>query len=688
MTLSANPDAALSPTWRPPKSPLPPHRLAKLANALGVSTPVPANAFSLSRSFSDSSGPMDHFRRSPTPFRRSPTPSTATSSVGFYSPSTSKFMLHVIPPLHLPHDSDALDDDSDMTPPPASASGYHTQFRRGTLVPLHSNFQAQLGAIAKEYALPSTVGLILYLVTTTQFQPTSPGVSPTEEPGPRLSEDIWKHILARVLQTEQREEALLPSQNSNPRLLGLGVGARSTPYLPQESANHLRPFLSSPGGVEPVQPQPTYPFTPAPSTPSSASDIRSSSKSAPPSSTSDEPGTPDTSVGGSAVRADFDLPGLHSPSLIPILAKVEFDIDRRRAGWYEPWIRSRKANHAKRAGSRASVERSKSQDDEESQGRTPQIRLLIGRKQTASPISLNASPANDNAEEEVVDDAYESLPDGEDGEDEDVAEDDNAEEEVIDDAYESLPEASDQEDGEDEDVAEDDNAEEEVVDDVYEPFPEVSDQEDGEDEDVAEDATARVSSLIGGKDPLEDVFGSDPDTWADIHSESDHNTRDTNPNITNLALTGADLSTISNLEDDRIAGREEDEVEALLEQMSRPNLAISIPDSPQLNQKRSSTPSTQSSSRRHVPPPLVLVPPNQPTIPQEPTPIQESSGSETNLAYLESPSPEISDHDLEEVFDEYTTRVRSPAESEKRGGAVFGDLDLGLDPSEDVSTIP
>lgn len=341
---------------------------------------------------------------------------------------------------------------------------------------------------------------------------------------------------------------------------------------------------------------------------------------------SDEPGTPDTSVGGSAIRADsFDLPGLHSPSLIPILAKVEFDIDHRRAGWYEPWIRSRKANYAKRAGSRASGERGKSQDDEESHGRMPQIRLLIGRKQTASPISLNASLANDDAEEEVVDD-------------------------------------------------------------VYEPLPEAS--EDGEDEDVAEDATARVSSLIGGKDPLEDVFGSDPDTWADIHSESNHNTHDTNPNITNLALTGADLSTISNLEDDRIAGREEDEVEALLEQMSRPNLAISIPGSPQLNQKRSSSPSTQNSSRRHVPPPLVLAPQNQPTIPQEPTPVPESLGGETNLAYLESSSPEISDHDLEEEFDEYTTRLRSPAESEKRGGAVFGDLDLGLDPSEDVSTIP
>jgi len=42
------------------------------------------------------------------------------------------------------------------------------------------------------------------------------------------------------------------------------------------------------------------------------------------------------------------LPGLTSPSVIPILAKVEFDIDKRKATWYGPWIRSRKLNHQKR----------------------------------------------------------------------------------------------------------------------------------------------------------------------------------------------------------------------------------------------------------------------------------------------------------------------------------------------------
>jgi hypothetical protein len=43
---------------------------------------------------------------------------------------------------------------------------------------------------------------------------------------------------------------------------------------------------------------------------------------------------------------------LKSQSIIPILAKVEFDIDRRKAAWYEPWLRSRRMNQLKRSETR------------------------------------------------------------------------------------------------------------------------------------------------------------------------------------------------------------------------------------------------------------------------------------------------------------------------------------------------
>ncbi|RDB29335.1 hypothetical protein Hypma_015975 [Hypsizygus marmoreus] len=664
---AASASATLSPTWAPPKSPLPPHRLAKLANALGVSTPMPAVYQPMpfmSRSFSDSPGPSDGFRRSPTP-------STAASNFTAFAPTVSKYLLHVIPPLHLPHETD---NDFEMTPPPSSASGYHTQFRRGTLVPVHATLQSQLGAIAKEYALPSTAGLILYLVSsakTAQQRSPSPGIGLDEdmdEPGPRLSEDIWKHLWTRVSKAEHDEGlAPYPVRSQTPNFFGINAGAQSTPFLPFESngSQPLRSFISSTGG--PVQPTPiTTQFPPSPSTPSTVSDLRSNTKSAPPSSSSvSDPETPDTSSGSHSFlheqpsRANtLDLPGLNSPSIIPILAKVEFDIDRRRAPWYEPWLRSRKVNHAKRAESRNGRKANISEGAEDGSQEWPgKIELLTGRKQTSSPMSLFVSTADTKdgsgavlVQGSMLDTDKYLDPDAE------------LEPETEGAGYEQLPESEDH-----------------------------SEWSDDEDEDFADEFTARVVKVAREKDPLEDVFGTDANTWADMQTSPERDSkRRTNPNVVDLALTATDLSALPSPTQSEFEylGKEEDEVEALLDQMARPQLSVSIPSSPP--DKRSSSP---TGPKKHVPPPLVLVPEvvsGDLVVPAEPSPMPSSAGS-TSLPYLNEGSSEASprvvapqeDDEDEDEFETDYARVRSPAESEKRGGAVFDDLDLGLDPTED-----
>ena len=555
-----------------------------------------------------------------------------------HSPTTSKFLLHVIPPAHLPHDSD---DPDGSTLPPLNAPGYHTQFRRGTLVPVHPSLQGQLMAIAKEYALPSSVGLVLYLVTSTPQSPGSQTPDYVDEPGPRLSEDIWKHLWTRVLRTEQRDDMLMTSRSPTPQTphtprtpLMLEPAARSTPFLPQENLGSMRPFLASSG--EPLQthaPQPTYPITTtSPSTPSSISDRRSNNKSAPPSSTSvslSEPDTPDTSVEDSGLQPNFlDLPGLNSPSLIPILAKVEFDIDRRKAAWYEPWIRSRKVNHAKRTESRKG---SRSQESDEPREHVP-IELLTGKKNKLDPFGLLPSEPFD-------------------------AEVKQEEPLVQEEGYARLSESPD----------------------------EVNSDSDSDTEDFGEDATARVSSLAGGKDPLDDVFGTDADTWADIHAESGGPRSFDNPNIVNLALTAEALEALPSprdLEDDAQSTKEEDDVLDMLDMMSKPSLAISIPSPPK--DKRLSSPIVANG--RKVPPPLVLKPKDKSgaTIIPAPTPLESADSlNGTRLAYLGDDTPEHEEGDTVE-YEEYT-RIRSPTESDKRGGAVFDDLDLGLEPSEEVS---
>jgi hypothetical protein len=606
----------LSPTWCPPKSPLPPYRLAKLANALGVLTPIPANHNSssfLSRSFSESAGSND-------PFRRSPTPSSAASAMGFhpYQP-TSKFLLHVIPPHHLPHDSNDSDFDHTSLPPP-NAPGYHVHFRRGILVPVYPTLQAQLGAIAKEYALPSTAGLILYIISTPASDSSSQTPDEIDEPGPRLSEDTWKHLWTRVLRIEQRDDLLMPmpapSPNFTPQLLGLGSGTRSTPSLPQESSGLLRPFIASPG-PQPHAPQPRYT---SPSTTSSLSDIRLMNKSAPPSSESispSEPDTPDTSVDEFAARASsIDLPGLTSPSLIPILAKVEFDIDRRKAAWYSPWIRSRNVNHAKRTDNR---KYSKANADHEPSDHVP-IELLMGKKEKLKRLSRTS------VQDEILEDGDEVTG--------------------------------------------------------YAPLSESPEEIDSDTESADGEDTARVSSLTGGKDPLDDVFGTDADTWEDIHASNEGDSPVKNPRIVQLALTGAELAALPSQEgfddDEDISTKEEDDVRELLDLMSKPNLVISIPSPPK--NKRASSPIGINGTCKNIPSPLILVSKDR------------SGGSDVSatpslsppVPLLSSSSAEEDNDSAEEDFDEFT-RLRSPEESEKRGGAVFDDLDLGLDPTEDVS---
>ena len=177
--------------------------------------------------------------------------------------------------------------------------------------------------------------MILYLVSSaSDTTSTAP-----DEPGPRLSEDIWKHLWARVAKFETESYSHAITSNTTVGL-GFSYGGPPSPLFPQPPST-LRPLLSS----NHVAPQSfPLPLTPTGSTASS---------NPPTQATFSEPSqsevdSPDSSLPSDSRAATLDLPGLTSPSIIPILAKIEFDIDKGRAPWYGPWIRSRKLNHQKR----------------------------------------------------------------------------------------------------------------------------------------------------------------------------------------------------------------------------------------------------------------------------------------------------------------------------------------------------
>jgi hypothetical protein len=554
---------------------------------------------------------------------------------------TSRFLLHVVPPEDLAQAAD----ESKYTPLPASASGYHTQYERGTLVPLHQSLHGQLIAIAKEYALPSTIGLVLYLVSSTPG-PNTLNPTPTrdaalqewesEGPGPRISETIWRHIWIRVLKVERDDLISLSSRVGTPDV-GY-IASQSSPSLLDSASisTSLKPLVST-NKLE-ILSASGYPITPSPTTPSSSVfDLNNKPNPRPRHAAVRSLTTPiDRDSSSSPALTDpcpnpglVDLPGLHSNSFIPVLAKVEFVIDQAKATWYEPWLRSRRVNHAKRAESRARAVSFNNGEPSEDDRWAPINLRLVDKAQAEADVPIFLRKNED----------YLRLEDDGDGDD--------------------VPGMTEGE--------------------TYSQLD--GDDDDDEDELDDDEITAQFPPVPGAKDPLADVFGTDADTWAKIHADS-RPIRKPNPNVVDLALDAAALTEELIPEEDALPQQsDEEEVKGLWEDQSRPQLSVTIPSSPPIS-------ALDTSNRKSAPPPLNLstaAPGSALGLPLILTSPLPSSGDESaSLAYLKDVTPSdgvFTTNQGEEPTLEVTEAeeevARGPSQ-DKRDGAFFEELDLGL----------
>ncbi|GAA5970541.1 hypothetical protein JCM11641_007347 [Rhodosporidiobolus odoratus] len=313
-------------------------------------------------------------------------PSTSPGQTGVGS--SSRFLLTVIPPSHLPHDPP-----HPRTNPQCSGYGPPEHFKRGILVPLYPTLPSQLAAIAREYGLPSTGGLVLYLLSTAD--PNSQGPLPgaaglAGEGGPRISEGAWDLLWSQLLAEEEEmrmlqegesetedddyqappvpplpfshgkstaasqppeENAVLSddaSQSSDAGASGSSVYSSSS--KPQQASHSTfgigrgpPPFASlvSPNGAKRFASLPAHA---AHLRQSSRTSFRSTSHSHRPASRSSYALPSHPSFGARATSY-----GSHSPSLAPplpnygasvVVGKVEFDVHATaRAGrWYQGWL--------------------------------------------------------------------------------------------------------------------------------------------------------------------------------------------------------------------------------------------------------------------------------------------------------------------------------------------------------------
>ncbi|WVN87010.1 uncharacterized protein L203_102186 [Cryptococcus depauperatus CBS 7841] len=291
---------SLKALYPPPKKPLSPYQLRRIAATFGIvipNLPLP---------------PM-------TPI--SPTPSETHSSAraGLQSPLFSPYsqatrtgyLLSVIPPVIL------LPSAATLTPDQTRKR--EKRWRRGMLMPLQPTMGGMLLCIAREYGLPSIVGIHLYLVYPSSSTPNSP--VPTrkgtfeededseEEPdGPRISPNIWSTLFSPLLlhpnAAGSSSRSPTPSQVLNKGGSGDTDGDIINPFAKRKN----RETPSHQG------------HQPALSTSSTSSHLSARFP---------------IHDSASSITLSPSMSTLSSPN--PIVGTIEFDIDMNEAEWFEEW---------------------------------------------------------------------------------------------------------------------------------------------------------------------------------------------------------------------------------------------------------------------------------------------------------------------------------------------------------------
>lgn len=366
-----------------PRNPLDPHRLALISNALGVSMPLPTRSVLQTKSrdlesrgrqasLDDVRPANNHYHArnmslisfrsnggSPSPNPRgSPVLSVSSrrnlasansqvSTFTFTTPSQpTRFLLHVYPPPHMP----SIHPFATRSPPP----GYHSQFRRGTLVPLHATLSGQLSAVAKEYGLPSTNGMFVYLLGA-DFEPPEdddedyPAPRDDRTMGPRIGEEAWKMLWASLLRADRDE--FMRSYNPNDGS-AMGSPASGVTALGEESPPTNAISISPKSSHSSFAPRPLRTVAAMNSREGLKGIMSASSASGQPplsvSSPSSGTGTASTALSRNPSLATESRSNTSSPTTtlstnpavatiipaLPIVGKIEFDIDMRRAPWY------------------------------------------------------------------------------------------------------------------------------------------------------------------------------------------------------------------------------------------------------------------------------------------------------------------------------------------------------------------
>jgi hypothetical protein len=503
----------------------------------------------------------------------------------------------------------------------------------------------------------------------------------TDVPGPRITDEAWKMLWYRVLRADRESAAAMG--------LRAGMGALSVSGGSSHSSRSGTPAL-----IANAYPSPASPATsvsnhdsrrPSESCDSSDSQSQSHPYALPsPSPSMHSLGMPATGDLFPAAAFNFSNAGA-----LPILAKVEFDIDKRKASWYEPWRQRRR----QRAQSTASTSTTETRTRELVLGRSggideakrhfvatthippPAIAQIEVEIQQPKPQAAFVMQVDRDDDSEYGDEengsggspgGYLPLPDAEQAEEEEENTPFKSPLTVRALRRESMipldldlvvpnhsggPESSDNE-----------------AEDAHPTVTRVSVVQEQEEQDEESDYDEETAVMDGeqllrdGKDPLADVFPSDEKTWAEMANSAPSDAHGPHkpelvipelvlgggmvPPSATYEISGSDLSDGGDIDspEDVIAlwkAKHEpkiDEPGSTLPAHPPANMDKSLPPSPTEPQPLI-PPLRKGSMAKHIPPPLVLTPSAVSNSPQviiaPPSAGLESSQGRSYLAYLD-----------------------------------------------------
>ncbi|KAI9632987.1 uncharacterized protein MKK02DRAFT_19746, partial [Dioszegia hungarica] len=273
--------------YAPPKQPLTPHQLSRIAQSFGIIVP------SL-----------------PPPSPSSP--AAGPSRLRLDAPSRpSPYLLTVIPPLSLL---------SLKSLSPEEADKRTRRWRRGRLIALQPSLAGMLVAIAREFGLPNTTGLQVYMGTSASSASSAASFS-SDDPGPQISASSWTALFGPHLHGSVSSRSTTPTDTPTKPSgsLGRDIQFPLSPLslvekkLEHERLNRTHHRLKSFSSAAPLT---------APSVRSLGSDYP----------------TPPPTAGAN-----------------PIIGTIEFDVDPDLASWYPEYRRNgryRKSSTSSESGIR------------------------------------------------------------------------------------------------------------------------------------------------------------------------------------------------------------------------------------------------------------------------------------------------------------------------------------------------